>query len=53
MFCSQHLFVTLNFVLEHCFTDVTVQVTTLEKEKGIYIPLLVARPFNGIVSIAN
>jgi len=53
MFSSQHLFVILNFVLEHCFADVTVQVATLEKEQGIYIPLLVARQFNGIVSIAN
>jgi len=53
MFSSQHDFVILNYASEHCFADMTVQLATLEKERGIYIPLLGARQFNGIVSIAN
>jgi len=52
-FSSQHLFVILNFASEHCFADVTVQLAALEKEPWIYTPLLVARQFNGNVSIAN
>jgi hypothetical protein len=50
---SQHLFVIINFASKHCFTDVTVQLSTLEKYQVIYIQLLVARQFNGIVSAAN
>jgi hypothetical protein len=49
---SKHLFV-INFASEHCFADVTVQLATLEKDQGIYIPLLVARQFNRIVNVVN
>lgn len=52
-FSSQYLLVILNFASEHCFAEVILQLATLEKEEGIYIPLLVARQFNGIVSIVN
>ena len=52
-FSSWHLLVILNIASEHCFEDAIVQLATLEKEEGIYIPLLVARQFNGIVSTAN
>jgi hypothetical protein len=38
---------------EHCFAEVSLQLATVEKEEGIYISLLVARQFNGMVSVAN